>query len=239
MIVNSLFDTPFVNIITDSQATGLTLGQLLAGMGTALAIGFAISLVYIITHKKTGYNASYIWSILFLPPIVALMIMVVGDNTGAALGTLGVFSLVRFRSVPGDPKDIAYLFFALGSGLACGMGYLFYAAVFGVLICAVACLVSFARYGEPKTAHMVLKVTVPENMNYRGRFDTVLDKYAVSWHFHRVKTVDFGSLFEVVYYMELKNDIDEKAFLDEVRTLNGNLTVVLIVREFDDKVYER
>lgn len=235
----TIFDTPFVNVITDSQAGGLTLGQILACVATALALGFAISVVYILTHRKTGYNASYIWSILFLPPIVALMIMIVGDNTSAALGTLGVFSLVRFRSVPGDPKDIAYLFFALASGLACGMGYLLYAAVFGVLMCAVICIISFVRYGEPRTSHMVLKVTVPENMNYRGRFDDVLNKYSLSWHFHRVKTVDFGSLFEVVYYMELKNDIDEKAFLDEIRTLNGNLTVVLIVREFDDKVYER
>ena len=48
-----------------------------------------------------------------------------------------------------------------------------------------------------------------------------------------------GALFDLVDSVQLKQNIDQKAFIDEVRKLNGNLTVVLSLYRFDDKIYEK
>ena len=86
---------------------------------------------------------------------------------------------------------------------------------------------------------MTLKITIPENLNYVGLFDDVLNENTASWHLKRVKTTNFGSLFELVYSIQLKNQVDQKKFMDDLRKLNGNLTVILSLYRYEDQVYDK
>lgn len=86
---------------------------------------------------------------------------------------------------------------------------------------------------------MTLKITIPENLNYIGLFDNVLDKNTTSWRLKRIKTTNFGSLFDLVYSIEIKNDIDQKKFIDDLRKLNGNLTVILSFFKYEDAIYDK
>lgn len=215
-----------------------TIGVFILCALTAAAAGFAISLIYKFTHKKEGYMQGYVLTLVMLPAIVSLIILLIND-TSKALGLAGAFSLVRFRSAPGDPKDIAYIFFSMAVGVGCGLGYIAYAFIFLIMLGAVMVIMDAAKYGVPTTSSMTLKITVPENLNYQGLFDKVLDENTVSWRLKRVKTVDFGTLFDLVYSIELKNDIDQKKFIDSIRTLNGNLNVTLILYKYDDQIYAK
>jgi hypothetical protein len=69
-----------------------------------------------------------------LPAIVAVVIMMVNGNLGAGVAVAGAFSLVRFRSVPGSARDIAFIFLAMAVGLVCGMGYVAYAAIVTIVL---------------------------------------------------------------------------------------------------------
>ena len=104
--------------------------------------------------------------------------------------------------------------------------------------CLAALALSAARYGIPRCEHMLVKITVPENLNYQGLFDDIFKEYATSFRLKKVKTTDFGALFEVVYFIELKKDCDQKEFVDKLRSRNGNLNVALIFKEYEDKLYE-
>lgn len=215
-----------------------TIGVFVLCVAAAAAAGFLISLIYKFTHKKEGYMQGYVLTLVMLPAIISLIILLIND-TSKALGLAGAFSLVRFRSAPGDPKDIAYIFFSMAVGVGCGLGYIAYAFSFLILLGAVMVIMDAVKYGVPATSSMTLKITVPENLNYQGLFDKVLDENTVSWRLKRVKTVDFGTLFDLVYSIELKNDIDQKKFIDSIRTLNGNLNVTLILYKYDDQVYAK
>ena len=115
--------------IFNSILNGTTgLGTFLICIISSVIFGILISIVYILTHRKESYSQSYVMSIIMLPGIVSLIILLIND-TSKALGLAGAFSLVRFRSVPGDPKDIAYIFFSMAVGVSCGLGYIAFAVI--------------------------------------------------------------------------------------------------------------
>ncbi len=227
-----IFASPSAQAITD-----ITLGQFCICVGAALLIGFLISLVYIFCHRKEGYSQSYVFTIIMLPTIVSLILLLI-NTTAGALSLAGAFTLVRFRSVPGDPKDIAYIFFSMAAGVACGIGYIGFAVVFFLVLGVVMFVLSEVNFGGCKTRHMTLKITIPENLDYQGVFDPVLSRYTRFHKLRRVKTTNFGTLFELIYSVDVSEDIDQKKFIDELRALNGNMTINLVFFKYDDKIYE-
>ncbi len=216
---------------------GLNLSTFIISVLSSVMTGFIISLIYLITNRKEGYSQSYVWTIIMLPPIVAIVIATIGDNVASSLSLAGAFTLVRFRSAPGDPKQIAYIFYATATGLICGLGYIGYAFIFLILIAAIIAVLYKTKFGAPATSSMTLKISIPENLNYVGLFDKTLDKYTSAWRLKRVKTTEFGTLFELIYSIEINNSANQKDFIDELRTLNGNLNVTLVLYKYDDKVY--
>lgn len=233
-----------LNVFTQSimssdttTSTNLPMGDFIIAVLCSIIIGFIISLIYILTHKKNGYEQSYVFTIVVLPVVVGIIIMLVGNNMAQAFSLAGVFSLVRFRSAPGDPSDICYIFFSVATGLACGLGFIGYAFLFLIILGAVIIAMNKVDFGKPSTQNMTLKITIPENLNYLGLFDDILDNYCTSWSLRRVKTTEFGSLFDLVFTVEVKNTSDQKKFLDDLRTLNGNLNITLVLNRKDDKLY--
>jgi hypothetical protein len=225
------------NSSDSASSSGIGVGHFLLCVISALVLGFLISVIYMFTHKKEGYAQSYVMTIIMLPSIVTLILLLI-DTTYGALSLAGAFTLVRFRSVPGDPKDIAYIFFSMAIGVACGMGCIEFAVIFFVILGAVMILLNVLHFGGCKLNHMTLKITIPENLDYEGVFDPVLKKYTSFYKLRRVKTTNFGTLFELIYSVDVYEDMNTKKFLDEIRALNGNLTINLVYFKYDDKVYE-
>jgi hypothetical protein len=224
----------------DTILSSSTTDQALTWFGTlsilisALGLGLVISLVYMLTHRKVQYTASYAITLIMLPAVIAMIILLVGSNVARAFSLAGAFSLIRFRSAPGDSKDIAYVFFTLAVGLACGMGYISYALLFAVVLCLAMLLLSVTNFGVQSNKPMRLKISIPEDMDYNGVFDGVLDHYAVSHRLTKVKTTEFGSLFELTYEVTLRSPEITKALIDDIRSRNGNLAIVLSVSEMND-----
>lgn len=153
--------------------------------------------------------------------------MLVGSNIARAFSLAGAFALVRFRSVPGDSKDIASVFFAMAMGLATGMGYLTFAAVAVVLIGMVYLVLTRSGFAVKRSDSKDLKITIPENLNYTGLFDDLFDEYSNGCSLDKVKTTNLGTLYELTYKIEMKKDVNEKQFIDSIRCRNGNLNIIL------------
>ena len=179
------------------------------------------------TYKKGQYSQSFVLTIIMIPAIIAIIILLVGSNVARAFSLAGAFSIIRFRSAPGDPKDITYVFFAMAAGLACGVGLIAYAVLFAVILCAFMVVLSLLHFGKAKHSHRQLKITVPEDLNYKGAFDDILEKYTKSFTLSKVKTTSLGTLYELCYQIVMPDDVNEKEFLDLLRCRNGNLSIVL------------
>lgn len=235
MMFDSLLQT--TDAVYGTTAATVSTGTFIACLIASIVLGFGVSILYMLTHKKEGYTQSYAITLIMLPPIVCVLLMLINFIGGIAIA--GIFGLTRYRSVAADPKDIGYVFMAMALGVVTGMGYIAYGVIFLVAMAIVLFVLNMLNFAAPKTSDMTLKIAVPENLNYDGLFDSVLNKYCASWRLRRVKTTNFGSMFDCIYSIQLPTNVEQKKMIDELRTLNGNMTITLTLFKYDDKIYEK
>lgn len=202
----------------------LTVTNLLICSSVSLVLGLIIALVHKMTSK---YSKNFLITLAVLPVLVMTIIFMTNGNLGTSIAIVGAFSLVRFRSLPGTSKEIMSIFFAMTIGLAMGMGAIVYAIIMTVLVGLFIIILSKTKFGESNNKDKILKVVIPEDMDYENVFDEIFTKYLNSYHINNVKTINMGSLFEICYTINEKNNISEKSFLDDIRVRNGNLKVSL------------
>ena len=203
--------------------TEITLSAFFICTAVSLILGFFCAAL---SRYKSKSSRSLMLTLTLLPALVQIVIMMVNGNIGAGVAVAGAFGLIRFRSAPGSAKEIALVFLATAVGLATGMGYVVIAAVFFVIIAAIAVLLTRVGFGAGPEDERELKITIPENLDYDGLFDDLFQKYAKSADLERVKTTNMGTLYELSYKIVLRDPGMSKAFLDELRQRNGNLTIV-------------
>lgn len=218
----------FDNLI--GTPSDLTMSTALSAMAFALIFGLVITAVYTITHKE-NYQQSFALTLVMLPVIMAMIILFVGSNVTRAFSLAGTLSIIRFRSAPGDPQDIGYIFFDIAAGLACGVGTYMYGALFVVVVSAFMLVLWKMNFGHRKSQTRVLKIVIPEDLDYQGAFDDVFDRFTSRNKMLKMRTTDLGSLYELTYDVEMNRNADEKAFVDELRCRNGNLNIVLSLKE--------
>lgn len=211
-------------MVTSVLQNGMTTQALLICVGVALMLGLLISVVYMLSGT---YTKSYVVSLVVLPLIVQTVIMLVNGNLGVGIAVMGAFNLVRFRSIPGNSREITGIFFAMIIGLATGMGYVFYAVLIGVIVSVFMVIMGKTKFGEDHTGKKVLRILIPEDLDYTTVFDEILEKYTSNWQLEQVRTTNLGSMFDIYYTVVLKDNKEEKKFLDELRCRNGNLSITL------------
>lgn len=219
-LFQGLFDTASTSVIT--------VPNFLLCILVALILGGLITVAY---SYKSKCSKSFMLTLAMLPAMVCMVIMMVNGNVGAGVAVAGAFSLVRFRSVPGTAKEIGTIFLAMATGLICGMGYLAYAALFSVIMVAVMFVFASILKGNGSGSEKLLNITIPESLNYTDVFDDLLSEYTDSYSLNSVKTTNMGSLFKLQYVVDLKESKNEKAFIDALRTRNGNLEISIMKKE--------
>ena len=168
---------------------------------------------------------SFAVTLALLPLIVQMVITLVNGNLGAGIAVMGVFNLVRFRSIPGSAKDIGSVFLAMAIGLATGMGFIVLAVLFTIIVAIVNVGYMLSPFGKQKEPEKTLKITIPDDLEYDGVFDDVLKRYTDEHELTMVQTTNMGSLFLLEYAVRMKQPGTEKRMIDELRCRNGNLKI--------------
>lgn len=205
------------------SSTGITVSSFFICTAVSLVLGLGAAFL---AMYKAKYSRSFVLTLAALPAMVQIVIMMVNGNIGAGVAVAGAFGLIRFRSAPGSAKEIGLVFLATAIGLATGMGYVVIAAVFFTVIAVFLLMLTIVGFGAGAADERELKITIPENLDYDGLFDDLFAKYTRSAELDRVKTANMGTLYELSYKVVLQDASRTKAFLDELRTRNGNLNIV-------------
>jgi len=203
--------------------TPLTLSSLLITLFGSLIMGVLTALVF---SYKNKFSSSLSLTLAILPVAMSMVTVMINGNLGVAVAVAGGFTLVRFRSVAGTGREISAVFSVMTLGVTCGMGYLGMAVIFFMVIAILVLVLTALHFGE-KRNEKLLRVTIPEDYDYVGLFDDVFKKYGISASIDKIKTTNMGSLIDVTYKVTLPQDTLSKEILDEIRTRNGNLCVMV------------
>ena len=223
--MGSLFD-----LLSTMDKTLISL--LLVGITLVISTIFTL----IVSIKLRATKSFFITSIL-MPVIVSSVISMVSifldsTSTGAVrIATIAVaLGLIRFRSAPGRAEEMLLLFAGVAIGLISGLGYVAIASIIAVALAGLFVLLSSVKVFSFKhlSEEKLLKVTIPEDLDYNAAFDSILKTYLKSYELVEIKTTGMGSLFRLSYKVELLVKDSEKPLIDELRIKNSNLEISLL-----------
>ena len=198
---------------------------IMAGASIAAGIVFAWIMSFRIRSRKRFFLV-----ISIVPFIVSAVITFVSGNIGAGVAVGSAFGLIRFRSAPGSVDEIAAILIAMGSGIAFGMGYIAYGVIILISLAVIYVVISLLPIFEHKSMaeDRLLKITIPESLEYKDAFTDIFKHYLVNYENAGVKTTGMGSMFRLSFKIQMKDTSEEKAFIDELRTKNGNLEISIL-----------
>jgi len=213
------------NSIFDTSTAGMEVSTALIAAGAALLMGLVLAIAHKLTIRNT--TKGFLVTLTVLPLLVMAVMMMINGNLGTSIAILGAFSLIRFRSIRGSARNLLSVFFAMMIGLSCGMGHVLFGAVMTAIGVVAIAFFALTPILEPNRKEKVLKIVVPEDMDYTGAFDEIFSKYFSRVDLMTAKTINMGSLYDLTYNVRLKAGAKEKELLDEIRVKNCNLKVSL------------
>ena len=208
--------------IFDASSVSLSM----ISLGICIMVAFLLGLLIAFIHSRTTKSSkNFVVTLSILPMLVSFIIIMVNGNLGTSVAVLGAFSLIRFRSVPGSSKEIISIFFAMTVGVAVGMGQIVFASIATIIVCLILFVLDKIRFGFKEQKKLV--ITIPENLDFTNLFLDIFNKYLDKYTLEKAKTTNMGSMYELTYEVSVKNNINEKEFIDEIRCRNGNLKIIL------------
>ena len=203
----------------------LSIGNVLLVLGLAVVLGLIASLLYMKQNKNA--TRSFALTLVILPLITGTVIMVVNGNLGAGIAVAGSFSLIRFRSAQGTGQEILAVFLSASLGLCLGAGYVGIACLLLLVYAPTMILLQLAHFGTGLDNQRELRISIPEALDYDGLFDDLLATHFSSCELESVRTIEMGTVYQLIYRVVPGSKQPDKRFLDAVRMRNGNLPVSL------------
>ena len=208
-----MFNSIFAGTVTVTNVLIMLLAAAVLGMLNSLVFSF-----------RTVQSKSLAVMLALLPMVSAVIIFAVNDNLGVGVAVAGAFTLVRFRSVAGNGREMLAIFASMAIGMLLGMGYIAFAALVLVAIALLFYTVTALKFGE-RQAVRTLKIQVPEDLDFEGMFDDVFSRYTSLHQLEKVRTANMGTMYELTYSITLNDPAEIKQFIDDIRVRNGNLNV--------------
>jgi len=194
--------------------------QVILSFLLAFALSYLWATVYRKTHSGVAYTRSFYLTLILMAPAVAMIMMAIGSNVALSLGLVGSLSIVRFRTVIKDPKDMLFLFVAIGIGLTAGANAWLVGVIGTTVIGLTTVVVSKLSNSRVSSADYIL-IFRSEERDPWNILPTQAQKL-VSWKQLRSATdVDSGKDFEYTYSVRLASQTSPEKMVAEI----GNVKI--------------
>jgi hypothetical protein len=206
--------------------------DILINLVIACILGLVISFIYKTTHKGLSYSQSFMLTTVFVTVIVAMVMMVIGNNLARAFALVGALSIIRFRTVIKDTKDTAYVFLSLAAGMAAGTSSYFLALAGVVVVGALAYLLHITNYGSLYKSEFLLRFRARSSTS--ELYDPVIREFARSANLLHVEpSGDEHQTVLMTYDIVLNKGADPETLSRRVADLDGLSEVTLIASKSD------
>jgi hypothetical protein len=175
----------------------ISIGVIVLSILTAAVLGFTISYIYKKTHSGFSYSRSFLFTLIMVTIVIALIMMVIQSNVALSLGLVGSLSVIRFRTVLKDSKDMAYLFWVICIGLCVGSGNYLMAVVATACISCIVIYLERMNYGSNSRSGYIMVLQSSADAN--GAVAKILDDKRLKWEVRSSMTDNEHAVKEVRY----------------------------------------
>lgn len=210
----------WVDLISAAGSSqSLSLQHVISALLLSFVLCSIIAKLYQMTFQSLSYSRAFVHTLILGGMIVCLVMMSLGDSLARGIGVLGALSLIRFRTVVRDPRDMMFLFASLGLGIACGAG-MFAVAVTGcVLLSSVIVLLHWAPFATRRRYEAMLRFLMEaDNADVRTEMDAIMSQCCSAYTLLAMREAVQGDLLEYSYEIRL---IDPSYQVDLVKKLEA------------------
>lgn len=214
------------NIDIAQSSISINTVDLIIALILSLVLSTFVSFVYRYTHRSLNYERSFLTTIILVSPIVALVMLLIGSNLTLSLGMVGALSIIRFRTVIKDSRDMIYLFWAISIGLGCGTYNWFVISLASIILFVAILVLYYLEFG--KNVHndyvVVVSGTGEDSQNLLQQLQKVNLNTTIRSMDHR--NDDWEYVFEV--RVVNNNSISEHQIINNLKELDGIQNISLL-----------
>jgi hypothetical protein len=198
-------------------------------------LAFLLSSLVALTYEKTfrglSYSRNFIQALILSSIAAATVMQAIGDNPLRGLGALGALAMIRYRTVFKDPRDIVFMFAAVGSGVACGV-FGFGIAVVGTTgFCAVAVLLYFSPFGKVRYFDGLLRFSAENGSMQNTVFENIMKENCRTFALITLRETGLGNRIEYSYHIKLRSAGAKEDFMAKIMGLKTVKDVNLMLQE--------
>lgn len=187
----------------------------------ALGLSFFLSLllvwVYRQTHRGLSYSVSFAHTQVIMAVTISVLMLIIGSNLARAFALVGALSIIRFRTAVKDPRDVAFIFVAMATGMACGVHLHLVAVVFVLAIGPMIYFLHRFDIGAMTSSEMLVKVHVGSTVDYHAALREVFFRETRDQSLLSIEPIENGAALELVFSVQPKRDASDGL----VRALNA------------------
>ncbi len=200
--------------------------QVILSFLLAFALGYLWATVYRKTHTGISYTRSFYMTLILMAPGTAMIMMAIGSNVALSLGLVGALSIIRFRTVIKDPKDMMFLFVTIGIGLTSGANAWMVGVIGTVMVSLITVVLSKIGYDRAGASDYILIF----RSGLKEPFEALPadTQKLIAWKQLRSATdVNSGSEFEYTYNVKLASKATPERIIGELT--NGKIRQVSVI----------
>jgi len=200
----------------------------------AFVLSSVIAFTYRITYRGISFSGSFFQAMILASISTATIIMAVGNNLAVGFGIVGAIAIIRFRTRIGEPRNIIFIFAAIGVGIASGV-YGYAIAVAGTLIyCVVALILFFSPYGKS----FLFLYEVNFNLTEKNTYSAVVEFLSSHCDSHFFIGLDESKagMERYEYRVSLKKGVDHVDFFRDLQAIEGVSNVSIERRNNNERL---
>ena len=194
-----------------------------------LTLSFLLSLIvaktYQITYRGVSFSPAFMHTLVICAMVIGAVMLIIGSNIARAFSLVGALSIIRFRNAVKDPRDVAYIFLAMGVGMACGTGFYRVGVALTIVTCLCSFLMFFFKFGEHSLTERVLRIQSPQVSNFENIFNDVLAAHSDHFHLISVETTRMGTELELTFSLKVPRKFSTEKLIDDLKNINSNLRI--------------
>lgn len=220
----------FMNEISNFSDLGAVINaqQISFCLILSFVLSLAVAKTYQLTYRGVSFSPAFMHTLVICAMVIGAVMLIIGSNIARAFSLVGALSIIRFRNAVKDPRDVAYIFLAMGIGMACGSGFYSIGIILTVITCGAALFLTFVGFGEHGLTERVLRIQAPQTANFESIFDEVLKSHTDQFNLVSAETTRMGTELELTFALKVPKKFSAERLMNDLSKLNENLKVQVI-----------